>query len=89
MSPGRGKPIFGDYLYPVGSRTWGSEEGDVVAPESGAKGQKPSPPSHSLPTAHLPEKQSFKSRKEAQAGVPGMWAQGLHLEQIKSSQGEI
>ena len=44
MSPGWDKPVFGGDLYPVGSRTWGSEEGDVVAQESGPKGQKSSPP---------------------------------------------
>lgn len=83
VSPGWDKPVLGGDLYPVGSRTWGSEEGECGSPRVRPQGSEVLP-FLPLPTIHLPEKQSFKSRKQAQAGVPETWAQGLHLEQIKN-----
>lgn len=70
-------------------RVWclGSKDGNTVAPESGPrKSFVLSSVFHSLPTTHLPGKQSLKSRKQAQAGVPEMLgAQGLsHRKQIKT-----
>ena len=63
VSPGWDKSVFGGDLYPVGSRTWGSEEGDVVAQESGPKGQKSSPPTPCAPSTFLRSSPSSPGRK--------------------------
>ena len=63
VSPGWDKSVFEGDLYPVGSRTWGSEEGDVVAQESGPKGQKSSPPTPCAPSTFLRSSPSSPGRK--------------------------
>lgn len=81
--PGWDKPILGGDLYPVGSRTWGSEEGECGSPRVRPQGSSPPLPS---PAYHPPSLRSSPSSLGSKLRLESLetWAQGLHLEQIKN-----